>query len=282
MMLDQLLTFLRERGVQLWREGDQLRYRADAETLTPELLGQLREQKPAILEFLRKANAPGQQQPSLQVAPRGGNRPLSFAQQRLWVLDQLEPHSALYNIPMGLRLGGALNVPVLQRCLSEILRRHEPLRTRFEAVEGQPVQAIQPVANLEMPLIDLRGLPEPEREVEARRLCIQECQRPFDLARDLLLRARLFRLGETNHILSLTMHHIASDGWSVGLLVSELRSLYEAFVEGKPSPLPELAVQVRGLCGVAEGVVARGGAGETAWLLEKTTGGSTGAAGSAD
>jgi amino acid adenylation domain-containing protein len=170
-----------------------------------------------------------------------GAATLSFAQERLWFLDQLEPDSAVYNIPLGLRLGGALNVSVLQRCLSEILRRHEPLRTRFEAVEGQPVQVIQPVAPLEMPLVDLRGLPE--REAEARRLCIQEFQRPFDLARDFLLRAKLYQLGETEHILFLNMHHIASDGWSIGLLVSELRALYEAFVGGKPSPLPELSIQ---------------------------------------
>ena len=102
---------------------------------------------------------------------------------------------------------------------------------------------VQAAASLEMPLVDLSGLPEPEREVEAKRLCIQESQRPFDLSRDLLLRARLYRLGEREHILCLTMHHIVSDGWSMGLLVRELRTLYEAFVEGRPSPLPELPIQ---------------------------------------
>jgi aspartate racemase len=243
MKIDQLLESLRERGVQLWREGDQLRYRANAETLTPGLLGQLREQKPAILEFLQKAEALERQQPSLKAAPRRGNLPLSFAQQRLWFLDQLEPGSAIYNIPVGLRLGGALNVPVLQRCMSEVLRRHESLRTRFEAVKGQPVQVIQSGASLEMPLVDLRGLPGPEREAEAKRLCMEEARRPFDLQLDLMLRAGLLRLGETDHILFLNMHHIASDGWSMGLLVRELRTLYEAFVEGKPSPLPKLPVQ---------------------------------------
>jgi aspartate racemase len=243
MTLDRLLASLRERGVQLWREGDQLRYRTDAETLTPELLGQLREQKPAILELLRSAEAPRQQQPSLQAIPRGGNLPLSFAQQRLWFLDQMEPNRALYNMPVALRLGGALNMPVLQRCLSEVLRRHEPLRTCFETVEGQPVQVIQPAASLEMPLVDLRSLADPERQAEAKRLCVAEAQRPFDLRHDLMLRVRLLRLGETEHILFLNMHHIASDGWSMGLLVRELKTLYEAFVDGMPSPLPELHVQ---------------------------------------
>ncbi len=220
-----------------------MRYRADAETLTPELLGQLREQKPAILEFLQKAEAPGQQQPSLRAAPRKGNLPLSFAQERLWFLDQLEPGSAVYNIPIGLRLQGELNVPVLKRSLDEILRRHESLRTRFEVVEGRPVQVIQPVASLEMPLVDLRGLPEPEREAEARRLCMKEAQRPFDLRHDLMQRVTLLRLGEREHVFLLTLHHIASDGWSVGVLLRELATGYEAFVNGKPSPLPDLPIQ---------------------------------------
>ncbi len=182
----------------------------------------------------------------MQAIPRRkGSDPasLSFAQQRLWFLNQLEPGSAVYNIPIGLRLQGELNVPVLKRSLDEILRRHESLRTRFEAVEGQPVQVIQPVASLEMPLVDLSGLPEPEREAEARRLCMKEAQRPFDLRHDLMQRVTLLRLGEREHVFLLTLHHIASDAWSMGLLVRELRTLYEAFVEGKPSPLPELPVQ---------------------------------------
>lgn len=169
--------------------------------------------------------------------------PLSFAQEGLWFLDQLEPDSPVYNIPMGLRLKGALNLSVLQRCLGEILRRHEALRTRFEAVEGRPVQVIQPGASLEVPFLDLNGLPEHEREAEAMRLCTEEAQRPFNLAQDLMLRSNLIRLGEREHILFLNVHHIASDGWSMGLLVRELGSLYQAFSEEKPSPLVELAVQ---------------------------------------
>ncbi len=201
-----------------------------------------REQKPAILEFLQKAKAPGQQQPPLQATPRGGDQPLSFAQERLWFLDQLEPGSAVYNIPLGLRLEGELNVPVLRRCLDEILLRHETLRTRFEAVNGQPRQVVEPVAALQVPLVDLRALPAPEREAEAVRRCVAEAQRPFDLRHDLMLRAKLLRLGEREHVLLLTMHHIASDGWSIRVLLVELATLYEAFAGGKPSPLPELAV----------------------------------------
>ncbi len=197
----------------------------------------------AIPEFSQKAKASAQEQPLIRAVSRNGKLPLSFAQQRLWFLGQMEPESALYNVPMGLRLAGVVDVPVLQRCLSEILRRHESLRTCFEAVEGQPAQVIQPAASLDLPLVDLRALPEPEREGEVRRKSMEEAQRPFDLRRDIMLRATLFRLGERDHVLFLNVHHIASDGWSLGLLVGELKALYEAFVAGKPSPLPELAIQ---------------------------------------
>ena len=169
--------------------------------------------------------------------------PMSFGQERLWFLDQLQPNSAAYNIPMGLRLGGGLNVSVLQRCLNEVLRRHETLRTRFKTVEGRPVQEIQTAASIEIALVDLTKLSKPEREVEVKRLCVEEAQRPFELTRDLLLRATLYRLGEADYILLLNVHHIASDGWSMGLLIRELTVLYAAFVEGQPSPLPELPVQ---------------------------------------
>jgi amino acid adenylation domain-containing protein len=139
-----------------------------------------------------------------------------------------------------LRLKGALNGPVLQRCLDEIVRRHQVLRTRFETVENHPMQVIEPAASLPMPLTDLTGLPEAAREAEAARLSGQEARRPFDLKENLMARARLFRLGPRNHILLLNFHHIATDGWSMGVIFRELRALYPAFIEGKASPLPEL------------------------------------------
>ncbi len=156
------------------------------------------EQKSEILEFLKKAEGSEQPQPPLRTVPRDGSLPLSFAQQRLWFLDQFEPNRAAYNIPLALRLTGALDAAVLQRCLNEVLRRHESLRTCFKTMEGEAVQVIQPAASLEMPLVDLGGLPEPEREAEARRLCSKEAQRPFNLTQDVLLRARLFQLGEAD------------------------------------------------------------------------------------
>jgi amino acid adenylation domain-containing protein len=169
--------------------------------------------------------------------------PLSFAEERLWLIDQLEPDSALYNIPFGLRLKGALDTAVLQQCLNEILRRHETLRAHFESKEGRPVQVVEPSPSLEMPLDDLSRMPEDQHESEALRICKAEARRPFDLTRDVLFRARLFKLGTTDHLLFLNVHHIVADGWSVNLLLRELTLLYEAFASDKPSPLPELPIQ---------------------------------------
>ena len=169
--------------------------------------------------------------------------PLSFAQQRLWFLDQYEPNSSLYNIPGALRLRGSLNVGALEQSLNEIIRRHESLRTTFSVVEGQPVQLISPSVEVSLCVMDLGDLAEAEREEEARRLVSEEGRRPFDLAKGPLLRTGLIRLGEVDHILVLTMHHIVSDGWSMGVFHRELSVLYQAFLHGQPSPLPELPIQ---------------------------------------
>ena len=182
----------------------------------------------------------------LPVTPRDQNvmvLPLSFAQQRLWFLDQLEPGRAVYNLPVALRLKGCPNPTALRASLEEIVRRHECLRTHFELAQGQPCQVVGPATALNLPLVDLSGKAEQEREAEARRLCTEEAQRPFDLAFGPMLRTKLLRLGPEDHVLLLVMHHIASDGWSIGLLLRELKALYQAFCEGNPSPLPELRVQ---------------------------------------
>ncbi|MEA3186521.1 MAG: hypothetical protein QOD99_351, partial [Chthoniobacter sp.] len=169
--------------------------------------------------------------------------PLSFNQERLWFLNQLEPDGAVYNIPVWLRLEGELNVVVLERCLNEVLRRHEVLRTRFEVLEGRPVSVLDPFLPLEMPTVDLRDLPTSLLREEAMRICKEEAQRPFDLARDVMLRVRLLRVAEAEHILFLNRHHIASDGWSMGVLLRELESLYQAFARNEASPLAELPIQ---------------------------------------
>ncbi len=168
--------------------------------------------------------------------------PLSFAQQRLWVLAQLEPESPFYNMFKAVRLQGRLDVAVLERSFNEIIRRHEVLRTTFTTVEETPVQAIAPTATLKLSVVDLQGLSEQEQSLQVQELAITEQLKPFDLTKGLLLRATIVQLG-SSHVLLLTMHHIISDGWSMGIFIKELSSLYQAFVAGSPSPLPELPIQ---------------------------------------
>ncbi|HEX8650844.1 MAG TPA: amino acid adenylation domain-containing protein, partial [Pyrinomonadaceae bacterium] len=173
---------------------------------------------------------------------REGRLPLSFAQQRLWFLDQLDPHDSSYNIPTAMRLKGRVSIKPLERALTEIIRRHEVLRTTFALVDGQPVQVISEAEAVSLSKIDLGELPAVSREAEAQRLAGEEAQRPFDLERGPLLRATLLRLAEEEHLLLLTLHHIISDGWSTALLLRELSILYDAFSRGMPSPLPELPI----------------------------------------
>ncbi|MBW4649607.1 MAG: amino acid adenylation domain-containing protein [Kastovskya adunca ATA6-11-RM4] len=184
-----------------------------------------------------------QQIPPLVPVSRSGELPLSFAQARLWFLDRIAPGNSAYNISAAVRLTGVLNVPALQQSFNEIVRRHEALRTTFAMGNEQPIQVIAPSMTLPLPIVDWRELPEAEQQVEIQRLAVEEAQRPFDLEQDLLLRATLLQLGETEHILLLTMHHIVSDGWSMGVLVREVAALYKAFTRGEPSPLPELPIQ---------------------------------------
>jgi len=178
--------------------------------------------------------------PPLVRIDRQGDLPLSFAQQRLWFIDQMESDSA-YHVPVALRLSGELSVPVLSLALTEVVRRHETLRTRFAAGPAGPVQVILPPAPLALPVVDLSGLPD--RSAAAALLLAEEAARPFDLARGPLLRGLVLRLAEGEHTLALSLHHIVSDGWSMGVLVREVGALYPAFLEGRPSPLPELAIQ---------------------------------------
>lgn len=167
--------------------------------------------------------------------------PLSFAQQRIWFIDQWEPGSAAYNVPAAIHLKGHVNVLTLGQSLNAVVARHEALRTRFVVDDERPTQVIAPAAGLEIRVVNLREVPE--REELSKRLAIEEAQRPFDLTRGPLLRVTLLWLGEVDYVLLIVMHHIVSDGWSIGVLIREVASLYEAFLKGEPSPLPELPVQ---------------------------------------
>ena len=214
------------------------------------LISELSGKKRAILEaFLREQGIGKTKSERIPRRTESGPAPLSFAQQRMWFLDQLEPDSPLYNIHMGVELLGPLNVPVLQRSIAEILRRHEVLRTTFAVIDDRPVQVINKNAGFKLPVNDLRELGESERRLRVNEWAEEDARRRFDLTKGPLLRANLLRLGETEHVLLLTIHHIISDGWSVGVFVRELAALYEAYIAGRPSPLPELSIQYADFAG---------------------------------
>jgi amino acid adenylation domain-containing protein len=205
-------------------------------------------ESPTVYAFTKRIEALQREEAGLPVFPlvpfaRDAEPPLSFAQQRLWFLDQLEPGSPVYNIPAAVRLSGALNIKALEQSFEEVLRRHEVLRTTFESLQGEPHQVIAPAQTQPLQLLDLEHLPLDERESEAQRLAAEEAQRPFNLSRGPLLRATLLRLSDTEHVLLLTMHHIISDGWSIEVLLQEMATLYEAFCQGQSSPLAELPIQ---------------------------------------
>ncbi|HVG19606.1 MAG TPA: condensation domain-containing protein, partial [Blastocatellia bacterium] len=207
---------------------------------------EIAERKRRLLEYLLEEEGIRLSDEETIAPGDGGDRfPLSFAQQRLWFLDQLGPGSPIYNIPVAVRLSGRLDTEALGRSLNEVARRHEILRTRFVAVEGRPAQVIVPDLTLALPLKDLSHLAESELKDEALRLAAREARQGFDLSEAPLVRARLLRLGESEHILLLTMHHIVSDGWSMGIFLREVTALYDAFVAGRPSPLGKLQIQYK-------------------------------------
>ncbi len=209
-----------------------------------DLAGLTAEQRALLMLRLRKKAAQKDGgTPPIPRASRDGDLPLSFAQQRLWFLDQWEPGNPVYNIPAAARLRGTLDVPAFRAALGEIIRRHEALRTTFPEAEGQPRQVIVAAPDLAVPVIDLREVPEAAREAEVRRLAQEEAGRSFDLARDTLFRASLVRTGPEEHIALVNLHHIAADGWSVGVLFGEVATIYEAFRERRRHGLPELPVQ---------------------------------------
>ncbi|HEY0604518.1 MAG TPA: amino acid adenylation domain-containing protein, partial [Herpetosiphonaceae bacterium] len=239
MTIAELLSYLRSREITLWVDGDRLRYNAPKGALTQEMRAELVTRKADILAWLQQMESP----PSIPTVDRSGALPLSFAQQRLWFLDQLEPNSPAYNIRTVVRMLGLLDIMKLQQSLSMIVERHEVLRTTFVTQAGQPVQIIGPAQLLPLPLIDLQDLPEHERETEVLHLIQVDSQQPFDLVTGPLLRATLLRLHGEAHVLLLTMHHIVADGWSMGVFFHELSALYAATIGGIAPALPELPIQ---------------------------------------
>lgn len=220
---------------------------------TAQRIGALSKNKRALFELLLNERKEKESPPRIGIAATRRHAeafPMSFAQERLWFLDQLEPGACLYNVPFSVRLRGKLNLAALAQGISEIIRRHEILRTTFTSANGEPVQIIHPFTDEStgrnpkpLAMVDLRQFSPVERQSYATRLIIQEGQTPFDLSTGPLLRTATLRVDEHDYVLLLTMHHIVTDGWSLGVFMQELAQCYAAFSRGEPSPLRELPIQ---------------------------------------
>ena len=240
----EFLSELRHLGIQISTDGDKLRCNAPKDVLTSQLRSELAERKAEIIALLQNNNSPEKSTPSrIQSASRNQSLPLSFAQQRLWFLDQLESNSSFYNLPEAMRFQGELKIDILQQALDEIVVHHEILRTNYIAKNGNPIQSIAEPRPVKLKIIDLQQYEVVEQEIQIQKVLQQESQFPFNLASDLMIRGCLLKLSSSEQILLLVQHHIASDGWSMGILWEQLTQLYLAFLEGKPNPLPKLPIQ---------------------------------------
>ena len=245
MTLDELLVRLSTQGVHMWADGDQLRLRAPRGAITAQDRDAIRGRKEEILTLLRKKGIAerGTQVP-LTRAPRDRPLPLSFAQERLWFLAQLNPESAVYNLPNVFRLVGPLDVDALERSVRALVDRHEILRTTLQrSASEQLTQVVESNPEPAFTVVDLRALPESQREAEALRVAHSDAQEPFDLAQGPLARVTLLELADDHRWLLVTLHHIVSDGWSSVLLLRDLTEFYEAGTAGRAATLPALPVQ---------------------------------------
>ena len=244
MKVVEFLSYLKSLDIKLWIEEEKLRYQAPKGAMTTEIKAAIAAQKTDILDFLKAAQIPTNTV-ELEIIPvsRDQDLPLSFAQQRLWFLHQLSPDSHSYNLLEALRLEGTLNLFALEQSLSELIRRHEVLRTTFPMLEGQPIQRIAPSSPVSLPLQDLQDLSTEKQTECLREMAIALSLKPFDLAGEPLAQFTLFKLSSQEYVLLLKMHHIIYDGWSLSIFFGELSQLYAAFVQGLPSPLAELSIQ---------------------------------------
>jgi hypothetical protein len=241
----KLLARLRAMNLTVSSEGGRLRVSAPPGVLTHELREELTERKAAILDFLRDVrNANGQSTSPLRPIAREHPLELSFAQQRLWMLDQMTQGRSPYHVNLHVRFEGSLSIAALRRAISGLVRRHESLRTCFPSVDGHPVQEIKPFYEPDVPLTDLNGGGSlEEREAKALRLAREQSQELYDLANGPLIRWQLYRLAPDVHILWAGMHHIITDGWSLTVIYNELAELYDAAVNRRAASLRDLPIQ---------------------------------------
>ena len=238
----QFLKQLQNLGIKVWAEGDRLRIRTST-GLSDEIRRELQERRPELLVLFAQVSQPGDSSPALVRVDRRTPIAPTYAQQRLWFLDRFQPGVPNYNLSDRIEINHEIDIAALQRAVTELVRRHEVLRTSFPAVNGVPVQLIAPAAQVSLPVLDLTGLPEAERMTEVRRLALEESRKPFNLATGPLLRVALIRVRAAYYFWLLTIHHIISDEWSKRIIDEELETLYAAFSAGLASPLPELSIQ---------------------------------------
>ncbi|MGD1897772.1 MAG: amino acid adenylation domain-containing protein [Phormidesmis sp.] len=238
--IETFLAELSRQEVRLWMEGERLRCSGPEAVLTHELNAQLKRRKSEIITFLQQSKG-AQTAPKILPVQRPSNIPLSFAQQRLWFLHQMQLDSAVYNLPLAIRVGGTLDVQAFTESLNRIVQRHEVLRTQFITVDGQPVQKIQEAVSVEVDQRDLQRHRNTEEAV--KQAAIDAAKAPFDLAHDQPLRVVLLKLSEDEFVVLFTIHHIVADAWSQEILIQELSIFYRAALLGKSSPLADLPVQ---------------------------------------
>ncbi len=240
----EFVNYLRRLDINLFIEGDRLRCNAPEGTLTPALKSEISGRKAEIISFLHQANIQTNTTAIARISRTENNTfPLSFAQQRLWFLNQLQPNSTFYNMPFGLHFSGKLNITALESSLQLLIDRHESLRTNFITVDGEPLGAIAATRDFTLPVIDLRTLPASEREIEYQKIADGAAICVFNLAQESLLRTQLVQLTPTKNVLLLTIHHIIFDGWSVNIFLKELTTVYSALVENRAPTLPEIHLQ---------------------------------------
>ena len=236
----EFLADLRRQGVRIWAEADKLNYSALPDALTPELRAELSRRKAELLAALRQSSP---NSIPIEPVPRDQPLPLSYQQERLWFLDQLAPGNPAFNWSDPVRLSGPLDIGALEHCLTELVRRHESLRTTFAVHDGQPVQVVHPPTPVRLPVEDLSGVPEEGRPARVQERLDAHADTRFDLTRGPVWRAGLLRLGPAEHILMATFHHAFSDASSQNVLFHDLAVLYEAYASGQALELPPLPIQ---------------------------------------
>jgi amino acid adenylation domain-containing protein len=239
----EFLARLHARDVRVWVDGDNLRCRAPKGALTAELRDQLAERKGEILALLQGHDSVKRSVVPVNRVPRSGSLPLSFSQERLWFLHQVEPRSSAYTIVSAVRFKRRLDVPDVQRSLDRLLQRHETLRTTFATLDGEPVLRIAPAMSVNLPVFDLKGLEIPERRQRFARIRTELIEQPFDLERGPLMRVAIIHIADDDWVLLFALHHIISDRWSLGVLTNEFEALYTAASAGENLALPELPIQ---------------------------------------